>query len=221
MNEIRVATLSKALRWRWSTLAGWLVIAGIVSGCATGAPPDSPRDICAVFRQRPDWYRDAKAAARRWAVSVPVMMAIMHHESGFNADARPPRTTCLFIFPGPRPSSAYGYPQALDTTWDDYRESTGNRGADRDDFADAVDFIGWYCHLSHLRCRIRKSDPFHLYLAYHQGHTGYNRRTYRGNRRLLNAARAVERQSFQYGRQLRQCEHEFQGSGGGCLRFWW
>lgn len=208
--------------WFLVLLAGGIGFVVLWNGCATGGPPESPHDLCAIFRERPEWYRHAKTAADRWTVPISVMMAIMHHESGYDAAARPPRTTCLFIFPGPRPSTAYGYPQALDTTWDDYRKSTGNWSADRDDFADAVDFIGWYCHLSYLRCRIRKYDAFDLYLAYHQGHTGYNRQTYRKNRRLLNAARSVEHQAARYGRQLRACEHEFRESGGGgCFLFWW
>jgi len=51
-------------------------------------------------------------------------MAIIRQESSFQADAQPPRSRILWIIPGPRPSSAYGYSQALDGTWDWYRQAT-------------------------------------------------------------------------------------------------
>ena len=58
---------------------------------------------------------------------------------------RPGRSAAFLARQVPR-SSAYGYAQALEGTWDDYRKDTGRRGADRDDFADSSDFIGWYMH---------------------------------------------------------------------------
>nr|WP_231714625.1 transglycosylase SLT domain-containing protein [Desulfonema ishimotonii] len=188
------------------------------AGCA-GGPPEQGDNLCAVFRERPEWYDDARESSRKWGVPIPVLMAIIYRESGFRSDARPSRTRCLFIFPGPRPSSAYGYPQALDTTWDSYRKQTGNRGADRNDFDDATDFVGWYCHVSHLRCRIPKNDAYRLYLAYHEGQGGYNRKSYRKKAHVKQAARTVRALSKRYAAQLVTCEREFQETGGGCW-FW-
>lgn len=182
-------------------------------GCAT-RPPRSAGSVCDIFRERPDWYDDAAAARDRWQVPIPVLMAVIHRESGFHSDAKPPRTTCLWIFPGPRPSSAYGYPQALDATWREYQRRTDNRFADRDDFGDAVDFVGWYCHLSHRRCRIPKNDAYRLYLAYHEGHAGYNRGSYRKKAWLRRVARSVAQQARRYTRQLDACEPEFARRGG-------
>lgn len=195
--------------WIFATL---LLTAG---GCAT-QPPRNPDHVCDIFRERPEWYDDAAAARDRWQVPIPVMMAIIRQESGFDADAKPPRTTCLFIFPGPRPSSAYGYPQALDTTWEDYRDAAGSAFADRDDFGDAVDFVGWYCHLSHMRCGIPKDDAYRLYLAYHEGHGGYNRGTWRNKAWLKRVAQGVQTRAIRYGRQIPACEGEL-GKSGGCL----
>jgi len=145
------------------------------------------------------------------------MMAIMYQESGFDAKARPPRTTCLFIFPGPRPSTAYGYPQAVEETWKKYARSTGNWGADRDDFADAVDFIGWYCHVSHKECRIDKNDAYNLYLAYHEGQAGFLRKTHQKKTWLRQVANKVERRARTYRTQLSSCEGEFRKKGRCCL----
>jgi hypothetical protein len=189
-------------------------------GCAT--TPKAPQQInnmCEIFRENPKWYKHARKAYKRWGTPIPITMAITHQESKFRADARPPRGTCLWIFPGPRPSSAYGYTQASNETWEEYCKSTGNRGADRDDFEDAVDFVGWYCHLSHVKCRISKNDAYHLYLAYHEGHGGFNRKTYRKKAWLLRVARKVESRAQKYKTQLVSCEREFQRRG--CCCFLW
>ncbi|AQV01108.1 hypothetical protein B2D07_10230 [Desulfococcus multivorans] len=188
----------------------------ISGGCATH-PPRHTRNLCDIFRERPEWYDDAAAAGERWGIPIPVIMAIIDRESGFRADAKPPRTTCLFIFPGPRPSSAYGYPQALDATWNEYQSQAGSRFADRDDFGDAVDFVGWYCRLSRIRCGISNSDAYHLYIAYHEGHAGYNRGSWRKKPGLKRIAGSVRRRSLQYRQQLSSCEGEFKRRSGCCL----
>ena len=128
--------------WTMASLGGILLLLLLVS-CTT-APPRNVNDACAIFAEYDDWYPDAKAASQRWKVPIPVLLAIIHQESAFQADAQPPRRWHLGFIPGARPSSAYGYSQALDGTWDRYIATTGKPGADRDDFADAVDFIGWY-----------------------------------------------------------------------------
>ncbi|MDG1401959.1 MAG: hypothetical protein P8R45_14530, partial [Candidatus Binatia bacterium] len=120
-----------------SALASLLVL-----GCA-GAPPREPKDVCAIFRERPDWYEAARDSYRKWGVSVPLQMAVIQRESSFRSDARPPRKWFLGFIPGPRASTAYGYGQVLDGTWDRYQRATGNGGGDRNDFEDVTDFIGW------------------------------------------------------------------------------
>ena len=147
------------------------LLLGVVSmhGCAGNRPPENVDNICEIFRENTEWYEDALDSYNRWKISIPVMMAILHQESRYVGDAKPPRGTCLWIFPGPRPSSAYGYAQAKDETWEEYQDSAGSSFADRDDFGDAIDFVGWYCHLSSLKCGISKEDAYNLYLAYHEG----------------------------------------------------
>jgi len=186
-------------------------------GCAHRKSPERPDDLCEIFREQRSWYRKADASSRKWGVSIPVLMAIMHQESSYQARAKPPRTSCLWVFPGPRPSSAYGYAQALDSTWDWYKRSTGNTRARRNNFGDAIDFIGWYCSISRMKCGIAAGDAYRMYLAYHEGHGGYNRRTYAGKTWLLNTARRVQARSSSYQRQLASCEREFR-RGGFCLR---
>jgi hypothetical protein len=189
-----------------------------LSACLGGQPvPERPGDVCEIFRENRNWYRDAHESSRRWGVPIPVMMAIIYQESGFVDDAKPPRTTCLWIFPGPRPSSAAGYAQALDTTWEQYKQSTGNWGADKDDFGDAIDFIGWYCYVSHKTCKIKRTDAYNLYLAYHEGQGGFNRGTYQKKSWLKRVAGNLKSRAKIYETQLASCEGEFQ-KGRSC--FW-
>ena len=190
----------------------------ILSGCSgPSLRPEQKNNICEIFRENSKWYKYAEKSHVKWGIPIPVLMAIMHQESGFVDDIKPPRTTCLCIFPGPRPSSAYGYSQAKDETWSQYCRATGNSGADRDDFEDAIDFIGWYCDISHRKCRIARGDAYNLYLAYHEGHGGFNRKTFQKKRWLMNVASNVQKRANTYKSQLASCEGEFVRKGGCCL----
>lgn len=179
----------------------WLV------GC-TASQPKNVNDICDIFEEKDGWYDDAADARDEWGSPIPVMMAMMHQESRFKAKAKPPRKKILGFIPGPRPSNAYGYSQALKSTWKSYKRSAGNYGADRDDFGDAIDFIGWYNYQSHKRSGISRRDTYRLYLAYHEGHGGYNRRTYKKKQWLMDVARKVERKANTYQAQLASCEED-------------
>jgi hypothetical protein len=182
-------------------------------GCSV-AKPSNIKNICAIFDEQEDWYDYANNAYQRWGSPISVMMSMMYQESSFNADAKPPRTTFLWIFPGPRPTSAFGYAQALDMTWDGYLDKTGRWFADRNDFEDAIDFIGWYNSQSYKHSNVGLNDSYHLYLAYHEGHGGFNRRSFKGKSWLKAAARKVSLRSRQYQRQLNGCEHRFESG-------WW
>lgn len=181
----------------------------ILTGC-TVSPPKNTDNICDIFREKDDWYEQANDARHHWWSPIPVMMAIMHQESRFQQKAKPPRTTILGFIPGPRPTDAYGYSQAKDSTWESYMRSSGNWGADRDDFGDAIDFIGWYNRTSTKQCGIKPNDAYHLYLAFHEGHGGYNRRSYRNKPALRAIAHKVSALSKVYTRQLNSCEKSLQ-----------
>ncbi|WP_027948337.1 transglycosylase SLT domain-containing protein [Haliea salexigens] len=176
----------------------------LVPACAT-TPPGNVDNACSIFREKDGWYDDALAAQKAWGSPVPVMLAIMHQESRFVAQAKPPRTRILGIIPGFRPSNSYGYSQAIKSTWKAYERSTGHYGADRDDFGDSMDFIGWYNNESLHRSGIAKNDAYRLYLAYHEGHGGYNRGSYRDKGWLLRVATKVRDRAAQYTVQLNGC----------------
>lgn len=196
-------------------VAGFAAIVLLPLACST-RPPNDVEDGCEIFSDRSSWYRVANDSYRRWGVPVHVQLAIVHQESRFVDDARPPRKTILGVIPWKRPSSAYGYAQATDGTWKWYIQDTGNRGADRDDFDDAVDFIGWYGNQTNARLGISKWDAYNQYLAYHEGHTGYARGSHTRKGWLIRVANTVEQRSRRYKTQLEGCTADLEKSKG----FW-
>ncbi|HXH72579.1 MAG TPA: transglycosylase SLT domain-containing protein [Mariprofundaceae bacterium] len=187
----------------------WLVLPALLllSSCAT-TPPRHLEDGCAIFKEKDGWYEDANDSFKKWGVPVHVQLAIIYQESRFRSQAKAPRDTLLGFIPWGRKSSAYGYAQVKDETWDWYIKHSGNWGADRDDFEDVTDFIGWYGNLCHEKLGISKWDAYSLYLAYHEGLGGYTQRTYRSKPWLVEVARKVKRQAEMYGRQLAACKDE-------------
>jgi len=170
----------------------------LTSGCAT-APPRQPDDACAILAEKPKWAKAMRKVQRRWGVPVEIQLAIIRNESSFRHDARPRSPS------GGYASSAYGYPQAIDGTWEWYRHQTGQRRAKRTDFADAADFVGWYVNLSRRLLGISLGDVYNQYLAYHEGHSGFKSRTYQRKPWLQRYARKVDRYARTYGQQLSRC----------------
>lgn len=173
-------------------------------GCVS-RPPSNVNNICHVFKEYPRWYAEAKDVERRWKVPVPVQMAIIHQESKFDGRAQPPRTKLLWVIPWARPSTAYGYAQALQGTWAEYKQSNGGLFSSRDNFGDGVDFIGWYADIAYRKAHISRRDPYALYLAYHEGVGGYQRKTYLKKKWLIAVAHKVAARAQIYEAQLKRC----------------
>lgn len=184
-----------------------LAIVGFVASCGGGnySPPRNLDNACAIVQERPQYLRAMKQTERKWGVPVHVQMAAIHQESKFIGDARTPHRYVLGVIPVGRQSSAYGYSQALDGTWDDYQKETGNRWGRRSDFEDATDFMGWYMHKSYRKLGISKWDARSQYLAYHEGQGGYARKSYRSKPWLLKVASRVDERAQRYRAQLRAC----------------
>ncbi len=171
---------------------------------ADEAPPTRQDDICAIFDQRPHWREPIYASARKWGAPVPVQMAIIWRESSFRSNVRPQAKSVIGISTGPI-SSAYGFAQAIDGTWDWYQQDTGNNRADRTRWEDATDFVGWYMAKSYLSNGIGMHDAFNQYLAYHEGHNGHRKGSYRAKPWLTDVAAQVAAQAARYRGQLRLC----------------
>ena len=170
--------------------------------------PENLENICKIFEDRRDWYWAAKESEERWGTPTHIQMAIIQQESSFRFDARPPRTKLLGFIPWKRQSNAYGYAQALDSTWVRYQDDTDRQSADRDDFGDAIDFIGWYTNLSNRSAGISKWDPYNQYLAYHEGQAGWSRESYNTKGWLKTVAKRVDGRARKWSTQLQSCDAE-------------
>ncbi len=176
-----------------------------MTGCVT-VQPQCIDDVCSIFNEYPEWYWAAQDTEKKWGVPIHVQMAIMRQESSFIANARPPRKWCLGIIPWKRPTSAYGYSQAIDQTWRNYQKQTGNYLGSRCNFNDASDFVGWYVQTANRKLKISKTNSYALYLAYHEGLNGYAAKTYRSQPWLIAVAKKVSLRSRVYQGQLNRCQ---------------
>ncbi len=191
----------------------FLLSAAALSACVSTTPPDEPGDACAIFEQRDNWWSSVRRSERRWGAPPALVLAIIRQESGFDHNARPARGRGFLFFPGRRPSSAMGYAQALENTWEEYARAVGDSGVDRNEFRDAADFVAWYTGRSQRELGLAFTDARSHYLAYHEGRGGYQRGSYRGNNTLLAAASRVQNYYETYQAQLGRCE--------GRLNSWW
>ncbi|MCF8511204.1 MAG: lytic transglycosylase [Rhodobacteraceae bacterium] len=179
----------------------------LLASCGGGnfKAPRNLDNACAILAQRPSYWKALKRTERKWGVPASVQMAAIYQESKFIGNARTPHRYVLGVIPMGRQSSAYGYSQALDGTWEEYQKEEGGRGTKRDRIEDATDFMGWYMHNSTERLGISKSDARAQYLAYHEGRTGYANQSYQGKPWLVEVAGAVEARAVMYESQLSGC----------------
>ena len=102
-------------------------------------------------------------------------------------------------------NAAYGYSQALDGTWKEYKESTGNRYHRRSNFAHSTNFIGWYADKTKRLLGISKNNAYLQYLAYHQGQAGFKTGAYKNKKGLLKVANKTAFNKKKFDRQLKKC----------------
>ena len=182
------------------------MIVAFVASCGGGSK--APRNLdnaCSIVRQQPKILRAMKKTERKWNVPVHVQMAIIHQESKFVQDARTPMKYVLGVLPMGRQSSAYGYAQALDGTWEEYQKSEGSRRSKRTNIRHATDFMGWYMNQTNEVTGIPLHDARNQYLAYHEGRTGYLRGSYKSKSWLIRVADQVGSRSAMYQHQLASC----------------
>ena len=185
----------------------WLLILCGFTACKS-QHPERPKHVdqaCALLQHDPTWAQSLKNARQKWGAPVELILAIIRHESSFRAQARPPQRYWLGVIPKGRISTAYGYAQVIDRTWRWFKKSTGQPNHRRDHFAHAVDFIAWYIHISHQKLGIGFRHYRHQYYAYHEGHSGFKKKSYRSKPSLIEYTKKVTKTARQYKRQLRHC----------------
>jgi len=171
---------------------------------ACSSIPQNTSNSCSIFNERYLWYKHAKKTEQKWGTPIYIQLAIIKMESDFDWLAKPPRQKLFKIIPFKRPSSSFGYSQAVNGTWEQYKNETGNKLATRTRFKDSVDFIGWYTDKTESLLKISKKDAFRQYLAYHEGWGGY--KNYKNNQKVIGLAKKVKEQSNKYKVQLQGCQ---------------
>ncbi len=174
-----------------------------ISACSS--IPQSTSNSCKIFDERYLWYKHSKKVEKKWGTPIYIQLAIIKMESDFDWLAKPPRQKLFKVIPFKRPSSSFGYSQAIKGTWEQYKNETGNKFATRARFKDSVDFIGWYTNKSKTILNISLDDAFKQYLAYHEGWGNY--KNYKKNMKVIGLAKKVEKQSQIYKKQLFDCKN--------------
>ena len=186
------------------TIFIFIALLSMLTSCAS-KPPDNQENICKIFNEKSSWYRLANKSEEKWGAPIYVQMSILRQESSFQNRVKPEREKLFGVIPWKRKSSALGYTQAIDGTWDWYKKENNKPLASRVNFADAVDFTGWYISKTTSINKITKSDTYNQYLAYHEGHGGFERRSYRKKAWLLGVSDGVTRRGNTYKKQLKRC----------------
>jgi hypothetical protein len=179
-----------------------------ITGCSS--IPKNISNSCSIFDERYLWYKHAKKTEKKWGTPIYLQLAIIKMESSFNRFAKPPRQKLFKVVPYKRPSSSFGYSQAVKGTWKQYKDETGNKFATRSRFKDSVDFIGWYTNKTEKILKVSKNDAFRQYIAYHEGWGNY--KNYKNNKKVINLAKRVEKQSNIYKQQLSECKNSLSTS---------
>ena len=173
-----------------------------LNGCSS--IPQNTSNSCEIFDERYLWYKHSKKVEKQWGTPIHIQLAIIKMESDFDWLAKPPRQKLFKIIPFKRPSSSFGYSQAVKGTWEQYKNETGNKLASRARFKDSVDFIGWYTNKTKSILKISLNDAFKQYVAYHEGWGNY--KYYKKNKKVIGLAKKVEKQSKIYKNQLAKCQ---------------
>ena len=180
----------------------FLIFFLILTSCSS--IPKNTADSCSIFSERYLWYKYAKKTEKKWGTPIYIQLAIVKMESDFNWLAKPKRQKIFKVIPYKRPSSSFGYSQAVKGTWKQYKNETGNKFATRSRFKDSVDFIGWYTNKTEKILKIPKTDAFKQYVAYHEGWGNY--KNYKKNTKVIGLAKKVKKHSDKYKNQLQKCK---------------
>jgi hypothetical protein len=175
-----------------------------LTSCTT--VPKYPSDACKLFGEHYLWYKYAKKSSKKYNAPIHIILAFVKKESGFKRYAKPKRQKIFKIIPYKRPSSSFGYSQAVNKTWELYKEETDNPLALRTRFKDSVMFIGWYMNKTNKINKIAFSDAYRQYLNYYLGWGNYKKKVYKTDKNAIIYAKSVEKQSNIYKKQLKGCQ---------------
>tara|TARA_Y100000590_G_scaffold28525_1_gene31971 strand:+ start:14590 stop:15204 length:615 start_codon:yes stop_codon:yes gene_type:complete len=182
----------------------YFIVFLFVTSCSS--VPKYPSNACKIFSEKYLWYKHAKKSSETYNAPMHIILAFVNKESGFNRWAKPKRTKLFKIVPYKRPSSSFGYSQAVNKTWELYKTETDNPLALRTSFKDSVMFIGWYMNKTNKINKIPFEDSYRQYLNYYLGWGNYSKKVYKSDKKAIIFAKKVEKQSNIYKSQLKECQ---------------
>ena len=182
----------------------YLTIIIFVTSCSS--IPKYPQNACKIFGENYLWYKSIKKSSDTYNAPIHIILAFVNKESGFNRWAKPKRTKLFKVIPYKRPSSSFGYSQAVNKTWELYKIETDSPLALRSRFKDSVMFIGWYISKTHKINKVPLNDPYRQYLNYYLGWGSYAKKKYKTDKNSIIFAKKVEKQSKIYKNQLQECK---------------
>ena len=180
------------------------IIFFFIASCSS--VPKHTSNACKIFGEKYLWYKHTKKSSKTYGAPVHIILAFINKESGFNRWAKPKRTRLFKVVPYKRPSSSFGYSQAVKKTWEQYKNETNNLLALRTRFKDSVMFIGWYISKTHKVNKIPLNDSYRQYLNYYLGWGNYAKKVYKTDKKAIIFAKSVEKQSKIYRNQLKECQ---------------
>jgi len=182
----------------------YFIILFFIASCST--IPKYPQNACKIFDQNYLWYKSIKKSSEIYDVPIYIILAFVNKESGFKRWARPERKKLFKIIPYKRPSSSFGYSQAVNKTWELYKTETNNSFALRARFKDSVMFIAWYMNKTKKINKIPVTDSYRQYLNYYLGWGNYSKKVYKTDKKAIIFAKSVQKQSQIYKNQLKECQ---------------
>ena len=168
--------------------------------------PKNPENACKIFDENYLWYKSIKKSSEIYGAPIYIILAFVNKESGFNRWAKPKRTKLFKVIPYKRPSSSFGYSQAVNKTWELYKTETNNPLALRTRFKDSVNFISWYIKKTNKINKIPLNDAYRQYLNYYLGWGNYSKKVYKTDKKAIIYAKSVQKQSKIYRNQLKECQ---------------
>jgi len=182
----------------------FLILLLIISACSS--IPKNTSNSCSIFNERYLWYKYAKKTEEKWGTPIYIQLAIIKMESDFDWLAKPNRQKIFKVIPFKRPSSSFGYSQAVKRTWEQYKKETNSPLALRTRFHDSVMFIGYYINKTHKINKIPLDDSYRQYLNYYLGWGNYAQKVYKTDKKAIIFAKSVKTQSNIYRKQLKSCK---------------
>ena len=186
------------------TINSLFIVLFFISACSS--IPSNTANSCSIFNERYLWFKHVNKSKKKWGTPIYLQLAIIKMESDFDWLAKPPRQKLFKVIPYKRPSSSFGYSQAVKKTWELYKTETDNPLALRARFKDSVMFIGWYISKTNKINRIPLNDSYRQYLNYYLGWGNYAKETYKKDKKAIIFAKSVEKQSKIYKNQLKECQ---------------